>query len=102
MKTVAFIRNTCDIDDAYYDEEMRYINSVLPKLAVEMNALYRAILESSYRKEFQEEFGQVTLQKMEAAIPNAGLAVIPGTGHFSFVENPVLFGRIMASYFGLE
>ena len=41
-------------------------------------------------------------KKMEAAIPNAGLAVIPGTGHFSFVENPVLFGRIMASYFGLE
>ena len=41
-------------------------------------------------------------RKMEAAIPNAGLAVIPGTGHFSFVENPALFGRIMASYFGLE
>ena len=39
---------------------------------------------------------------MEQRIPNAGLAVIPGTGHFSFVENPVLFGRIMASYFGLE
>ena len=39
---------------------------------------------------------------MEKAIPNAGLAVIPGTGHFSFVENPYLFGRIMASYFGLE
>ena len=41
-------------------------------------------------------------KKMESAIPNAGLAVIPGTGHFSFAENPVLFGRIMASYFGLE
>lgn len=41
-------------------------------------------------------------KQMESAIPNAGLAVIPGTGHFSFVENPVLFGRIMASYFGLE
>lgn len=41
-------------------------------------------------------------KQMEAAIPNAGLAVIPGTGHFSFMENPVLFGRIMASYFGLE
>ena len=41
-------------------------------------------------------------QQMEKAIPGAGLAVIPGTGHFSFVENPYLFGRIMASYFGLE
>lgn len=41
-------------------------------------------------------------QLMEKRIPGAGLAVIPGTGHFSFVENPYLFGRIMASYFGLE
>lgn len=41
-------------------------------------------------------------KQMEQAIPNAGLALIPGTGHFSFVENPYLFGRIMASYFGLE
>lgn len=41
-------------------------------------------------------------RQMEKAIPNAGLAVIPGTGHFSFVENPQLFARIMASYFGLE
>lgn len=41
-------------------------------------------------------------KQMEKAIPNAGLAVIPGTGHFSFAENPYLFGRIMASYFGLE
>ena len=41
-------------------------------------------------------------KRMEKEIPNAGLAVIPGTGHFSFVENPHLFARIMASYFGLE
>ena len=41
-------------------------------------------------------------KQMEKAIPNAGLAVISGTGHFSFVENPYLFARIMASYFGLE
>ena len=41
-------------------------------------------------------------QLMEKTIPGAGLEVIPGTGHFSFVENPYLFGRIMASYFGLE
>lgn len=41
-------------------------------------------------------------KQMEKAIPGAGLAVIPGAGHFSFVENPYLFGRIMASYFGLE
>lgn len=36
---------------------------------------------------------------MEEKIPGAGLAVIPGTGHFSFLENPALFRSIMQAYF---
>lgn len=36
---------------------------------------------------------------MEKMIPNAGLAVIPGTGHFSFLEQPAIFQNIMKSYF---
>jgi pimeloyl-ACP methyl ester carboxylesterase len=38
-------------------------------------------------------------KKMEAAIPDAGLAVIKNAGHFSFVEQPVIFRSIMASFF---
>lgn len=38
-------------------------------------------------------------QRMEKDIPNAGLAVIRGAGHFSFVEQPVIFRNIMASFF---
>ena len=36
---------------------------------------------------------------MEEKIPNSGLAVIKGTGHFSFLEQPVIFKNIMRSYF---
>ncbi len=38
-------------------------------------------------------------KKMEIEIPGAGLAVIQNAGHFSFVEQPVIFGSIMASFF---
>ena len=38
-------------------------------------------------------------KKMEAAIPGSGLAVIKNAGHFSFVEQPVIFRSIMASFF---
>lgn len=41
-------------------------------------------------------------QLMEKMIPNAGLAVIKGTGHFSFLEQPVVFKNIMKSYFNLK
>ncbi|MBR1770980.1 MAG: alpha/beta hydrolase [Lachnospiraceae bacterium] len=36
---------------------------------------------------------------MEERIPNAGLAVLSGTGHYSFLEQPVVFRNIMRSYF---
>lgn len=38
-------------------------------------------------------------RKMEAAIADAGLAVIQNAGHFSFVEQPFVFRSIMASFF---
>lgn len=36
---------------------------------------------------------------MEKRMPNAGLAVIKGTGHYSFLEQPAIFKNIMKSYF---
>ncbi len=36
---------------------------------------------------------------MEERIPNAGLAVIPGAGHFCFLEKPAVFHGIMRAYF---
>lgn len=40
-------------------------------------------------------------EKMEELIPLAGLARIEGAGHFSFLDNPVLFDAIIASYLKL-
>lgn len=36
---------------------------------------------------------------MEKSIPNAGLAVLSGCGHFAFLERPDIFRNIMKSYF---
>ncbi len=35
---------------------------------------------------------------MEEKMPNAGLAILEGTGHFSFLEKPQVFKNIMRSY----
>lgn len=36
---------------------------------------------------------------MEKMIPNAGLVVLEGTGHFSYLEQPTIFRNIMRTYF---
>lgn len=41
-------------------------------------------------------------KKMEELIPDSGLAVIEGATHFSFLDNPVLFSKILASFLNIE
>lgn len=36
---------------------------------------------------------------MEKKIPNAGLVVLSDAGHFSFIEQPIIFRKIMRSFF---
>ena len=41
-------------------------------------------------------------QKMESLMPNAGLAVIREAGHFAFLDQPVIFSKILSSYLHLD
>lgn len=38
-------------------------------------------------------------KKMEELIPNSGLVILEGTGHFSFLEKPDIFRNVMRNYF---
>ena len=41
-------------------------------------------------------------QLMEKEMPQAGLAVINDVGHYSFLENPYLYNKILGSFLGIE
>ncbi len=41
-------------------------------------------------------------QKMEKLMPEAGLAVINGAGHYSFLDNPYLYNKILGSFLKIE
>lgn len=40
-------------------------------------------------------------QQMEQLMPEAGLAVIQGAGHYCFLEQPVWYNRILGSFLGI-
>nr|WP_297708117.1 alpha/beta hydrolase [uncultured Butyrivibrio sp.] len=40
-------------------------------------------------------------QTMEKLMPEAGLAVINGAGHYTFLDNPILYNRILGSFLGI-
>lgn len=39
---------------------------------------------------------------MEARIPGAGLVALPGAGHYSFLDQPYAFGRVLDSFLNIE
>ncbi len=41
-------------------------------------------------------------QKMEKLMPEAGLAVINGAGHYSFIDNQYLYNKILGSFLGIS
>ncbi len=41
-------------------------------------------------------------QQMEKLMPEAGLAVIQGAGHYSFLDNQYLYNKILGSFLGIE
>ena len=41
-------------------------------------------------------------QQMEKLMPEAGLAVIPGAGHYSFLDNQYMFNKILGSFLKID
>lgn len=63
--SLASIRNTMDKTDAYYDGEMAFLHQALPSLIPLEKAFRQAFLRSPFRKDFQEEYGEVLFRLME-------------------------------------
>ncbi len=41
-------------------------------------------------------------QQMEKLMPESGLAVIPGAGHYSFLDNAYMYNKILGSFLNIE
>ncbi len=68
MASIAHIRHDVDMADPFYDEEIRYLNTVSPKLAVVMKEFNEALASSRFRKDFENEFGDQLFKLLDADI----------------------------------
>ena len=65
VRTIATIRHSVDTRDSFYDEECKFWNRVMPQLQEYLQAWAMALLESPFRKEFEEEYGNVVFLNAE-------------------------------------
>lgn len=66
MITIAHIRNTINTADPFYEEEMRYINGEMPRLALLEKEAGEALLASPFADDFSREFGDIMMKNIQA------------------------------------
>lgn len=65
-KTVAHVRNTINLLDEFYEAEMVYFNSQMPKYEILKKEMGEVIVASPFKAEMEKEFGAILIQNMEA------------------------------------
>ena len=77
LATLASVRHQIDTRDAFYDAEETFWNAASPELEEYEDAWKGALLESPFRKEFEEELGNLMFVNAELARKAFSPEIIP-------------------------
>lgn len=65
MGTIAYVRNTINTADAFYDAEREYFDNASPELIEAGNVCNEVMLDSPFRKELEAHYGTLLFKNME-------------------------------------
>ena len=65
VRTIASIRNTIDLSDEFYDGEIKFFNREIPKLMLLLKKAGKALLDSPFRAQLQEKYGEKLFRDAE-------------------------------------
>ena len=77
MATLSNIRHSIDTRDEFYDEEASFWDDAMPELEEAFHTWTLAMLESPYRKELAEEFGEVIFINAEIEEKSFDPSIVP-------------------------
>ena len=75
--TLASVRHSIDTRDEYYDGEEQFWNNFFPELQAVQQEWTRAMLESPFRKEFAQEYGEIMFTNAEMELKTFSPEIIP-------------------------
>jgi len=77
MFTVAYVRNTLNTTDKFYEDEIAFLQERLPVATVTVNAYYQALVDSKFTAEIDEEFGREFLVKIRRNLSGFDESLVP-------------------------
>ncbi len=63
--TIAFVRNTLDTTDEFYEAEIAYFNDEMPTVQASLVSFGETLSVSPFRNEFEKEYGKQIFTKIE-------------------------------------
>ena len=63
--TIAFVRNTLDTTDEFYEAEVAYFNDEMPTVQASLVSFGETLSVSPFRNEFEKEYGKQIFTKIE-------------------------------------
>ena len=75
--TLCSIRHSIDTRDEFYDAEQTFWNNAMPELQEYLLQWTEALLDSPFRKEFAEEFGEIIFTNAEIERKSFSTEIIP-------------------------
>ncbi len=79
MYSIASVRNTIDTNDEFYDGEMSWLREAFAQLIPQSNAWAKALAESDFRKELEEELGSQLFKQIDAELMTSDERIISET-----------------------
>ncbi|WP_105614074.1 M3 family oligoendopeptidase [Vallitalea okinawensis] len=77
MMDIAYIRNTIDTTDEFYDKENDYMDENSPIYEGLISKYYEALVNSKFKEELKEQWGQQLFDLAEAKLSVFSEAIIP-------------------------
>ncbi len=76
MATLCSVRHSIDTRDEFYDAEEKYLNNVMPEVQEYTQAWTLALLESPFRSDFANEFGELMFINAEIELKTFDPSII--------------------------
>lgn len=95
MMSIAYVRNSIDTTDRFYEEEVEYIDDVSPVFSQLQQEFTKLLVESSFRPQLEEKYGKLMFKNGEIFLSSFSPEIIPETQETNKIETA--YQKLIAS-----
>lgn len=95
MMSLAYIRNSIDTTDEYYEREVEYIDEFSPKFTDMQHNFTKLLVKSSFRSKLEEKYGSLMFKNAEIFLKAFSPEIIPETQKTNKLETE--YQKLIAS-----